>query len=178
MALSNAEKQARWRERNMISLTEHAMEIASKLIEMDDQAKLRKIAKLINDHLKHPDRTPTERAIALGRMGIGGMSKTAALEWIRKNPAYRVEVVTVDGRRFGNGVRLDTMEAAQLYAEHFARQQVEGYLTSDIIRCEGELAFHSITVNRDDEAPELSFPHGQCGSLSWRPLSLRDEIAA
>src|SRR5215213_10441915 len=54
----NAEKQARWRERNIILLADDAREIAAKLIAMDDQAKLR-----INDHLKHPDRTPTERAI-------------------------------------------------------------------------------------------------------------------
>jgi hypothetical protein len=66
MALTNAEHQARWRTRNVISLTDRAPYIARKLIEMDDQFKLRKIAKFINDHLKHPDRTPDERAVALG----------------------------------------------------------------------------------------------------------------
>jgi hypothetical protein len=66
MALTNAEKQARWRERNIISLTDRAPEIALKLIEMDDQDKPRKIVQYIYDHLRHPDRTPIERAVALG----------------------------------------------------------------------------------------------------------------
>jgi hypothetical protein len=176
MALTNAEKQARWRERNIVKLTDPANEIAAQLIGMDDQAKLRKIAKFINDHLKHPDRTLLERNIALGFIGIEGLSKTAALEHIRKNPAYRVEAVTADGRRFGNAVRLGTVEAAQLYAEHFARQQVEGYVTSDIIRCDGELAENSVTINPDGSA-DLSFRHGTCGSLSWRPME-SDQRAA
>ena len=170
MALTNAEKQARWRERNIILLADDATDIAAKLIEMDDQAKLREIAKFINDHLKHPERTSTERAVALGFMSIEGLSKTAALAMLRENPAHRVEVVTADGRRFGNGVRLQTMEDAHLYAEHFARQQVEGYVTTDIIRCDGELARNSITVNPEDGVPELGFMHGTCGSLKWRPL--------
>ena len=70
MAFTNAENQARWRERNIISLTDRAPYIARKLIEMDDQDKLRKIARAINDHLKHPDRTPDERAAALGLAGV------------------------------------------------------------------------------------------------------------
>jgi hypothetical protein len=57
MAPSNAEKQARWRERNVVALTDDARIITSKLIDMDDQAKLRRIAGSINDHLKHPDAT-------------------------------------------------------------------------------------------------------------------------
>ena len=35
MALSNAEKQARWRERDLVWLTDRADDIAEKLIEMD-----------------------------------------------------------------------------------------------------------------------------------------------
>jgi len=73
MALTNAEKQARWRERNVVKLTDPAMEIAEMLIEMDDQAKLRKIAAFINDHLKHPDRTAEERSVARGRVIILGL---------------------------------------------------------------------------------------------------------
>ena len=38
MALSNAEKQARWRERNQTVLTDDARTIAGKLIDMEDQA--------------------------------------------------------------------------------------------------------------------------------------------
>jgi hypothetical protein len=175
MALSNAEKQARWRNRNVIKLTDDAESIAWQLMHMDDQKKLLKVSRYIRDHLKHPDRTDMEKQIALGRIGIDGRSKAATLAWIRENPAYRVEVETADGRRFGNGVRLGTMEEAQLYVEHHARQQVEGYVTSNIIRCDGEVAMNSITINPEDGSAELGFIHGTCGSLTWRPL--RDGVA-
>jgi len=51
MALTNAEKQERWRKRNQVVLTDSARHIAAKLIAMDDEAKLRKIASYVNDHL-------------------------------------------------------------------------------------------------------------------------------
>jgi hypothetical protein len=178
MALTNAEKQARWRERNMISLTDGASDVAEKLIEMGDQAKLRKIAKFVNDHLKHPDRTQVERAIALGKVGMAGLngplSKTAALAKHRApapDHSYRVEVVTADGQRWGSGVRLATEEEAQLYAERYATHEVEGYVTSDIIRCD-EPPVNSITRKRKGSKDlYLGFADGTCGSLSWVPLT-------
>jgi hypothetical protein len=101
------------------------------LIGMSDQKKLRKVAAFINDHLKHPDRTPTERSIALGRMGMlglnGPLSKTAAIAALRKRMAskdpsqvtsWRVEPVTKDGKRWTNGVRLATKEEAEAYRDH------------------------------------------------------------
>ena len=51
MPLTNAQKQERWRERNQVVLTEPAKRIAAKLIAMDDEEKLRKVAFYINDHL-------------------------------------------------------------------------------------------------------------------------------
>jgi hypothetical protein len=51
MALSNAEKQRRWRERNLIPLTADAREIARKLAAMDDQVKLSLIVGLLNQRL-------------------------------------------------------------------------------------------------------------------------------
>ena len=82
----NAQKQQRWRDRNVVVLTGRAAAIAERLIEMSDQKKLKKVAAFINDHLRHPDRTPDERSIALGRgqlVGLNGpLSKTAAIAWI------------------------------------------------------------------------------------------------
>jgi hypothetical protein len=52
MALTNAEKQARWRDRNMVVLTERAELIAKKLIEAMDERELRQVSALIADHLK------------------------------------------------------------------------------------------------------------------------------
>jgi hypothetical protein len=51
MALSNAEKQARFRNRNVLLLTGDARDIAAKLIEMVDQKKLRMVVSHLNDHL-------------------------------------------------------------------------------------------------------------------------------
>jgi hypothetical protein len=166
------EKQARWRESNFVSLAASAENIALKLMEMDDQDKLRDIAKFINDHLKHPGRTPLQRQVALGLIGIGGadgrnLGKKAALAAL-PNHAYRVEVTTADGQRWGNGVRLTTVEEAQLYTDHHARYDVEGYVTSDIIKCEGEDPLNSII--KGPEGVDLGFMHGTCGSLKWRPL--------
>ena len=58
MPLSNAEKQRAFRERNVVVLTADARAIAGMLIDMADQSKLKKIARFISDHLKHPDSKP------------------------------------------------------------------------------------------------------------------------
>jgi hypothetical protein len=47
MTFTNSEKQARFRARNVIVLTDSAEDIAAKLIGMADKAKLAKIAMLI-----------------------------------------------------------------------------------------------------------------------------------
>ena len=178
MALSNAEKQARWRERNQVVLTEHARVIAEKLIDMEDQAKLRKIAKFINDHLKHPDRTPEEKAIALGRAGISGLNgpltKREALERVRNPPpppdhAWLVEATTKDGKRWRNGVRLRTKEEAKVYVEAFARFHLEkaGYVTGRVVRSDGEPNNCSIIRTYKRGRPTLLFEDGQCVLLDW-----------
>jgi hypothetical protein len=51
MALTNAQKQKRWRRRNQVVLTEDAEAIALKLIAMD-RAKLRKVHNRITNYLK------------------------------------------------------------------------------------------------------------------------------
>jgi hypothetical protein len=55
MALTNAEKQARWRKRNVIVLTADAGEIARRLATMDDQAKLALIVGFLNKRLNPKD---------------------------------------------------------------------------------------------------------------------------
>ena len=51
MPLSNAEKQARWRKRNVIVLTAGPFEIVQRLVAMEDQVTLRLIVALLNKHL-------------------------------------------------------------------------------------------------------------------------------
>ena len=47
MALTNAEKQARWKARNVVVLTGEAEAIARKLVEMD-QGKLARVMAILN----------------------------------------------------------------------------------------------------------------------------------
>src|SRR5262245_38333063 len=55
MALTNAEKQARWRRGNLVPLTADAHEIARRLATMDDQVKLAQIVALLNGRLNPQD---------------------------------------------------------------------------------------------------------------------------
>jgi len=65
------------------------------------RTKLRRISRYVNDHRRHPDRDPVEKAIALGMMGTVSLndplSKTAALkryggENRRVTPCARVQM--------------------------------------------------------------------------------------
>ena len=189
MALTNAEKQRRFRERNVIVLTEDAKDIAGRLIDMEDQAelrrvetKLRKIARYIGDHLKHPDRTPEEMAIALGRSGIDGLhgplTKKQAIEALR-NPeppqhySWTVEAVTKDGKHWRNEVRLRSEEEAAAYIESFVPFDMEkrgGYVTAKIVRCDGEEPRMWITRRSRGGRPNLYFPDGTCSRLVWEEV--------
>jgi hypothetical protein len=55
MPLTSAEKQARYRARNMVLLTADAHAIAAKLIEMEDRAKLTQIVALLKNRLDPKD---------------------------------------------------------------------------------------------------------------------------
>jgi hypothetical protein len=176
MALTNAEKQRRWRDRNIATLTGDAASIAAQLIGMTDQKKLRKIAAFINDHLRHPDRTPMERAIALGRAGMNGLngrlSKTAAIARLREPPpkiSWRVAVTTKDGKHWSNGVCLETREEAEAYRDHFAKFELEprGYVTADLVQVDDPPTC-SVTRASKGGRPTLGFRHGDCVLLDWR----------
>jgi hypothetical protein len=180
MPLSNAEKQRRWRDRNQIVLTDRAADIAEKLIDMRDQAKLKKIVRYLNDHLKHPDRNPVQRAIALGRAGVDGLNgrlgKKAAIESLRDRPpgempvqsSWRVEAITKDGRRWTNGVRLCSKEEAETYRDHHVRFDLDkaGYVTADVLQ-DDDPSNCGITRKRRGGRPSLGFEDGQCVLLHW-----------
>jgi hypothetical protein len=55
MPLTSAEKQARYRARNMILLTASASAIAEKLLEMEDQIKLALVVRFLKDRLEPTD---------------------------------------------------------------------------------------------------------------------------
>ncbi len=101
----------------------------------------------------------------------GPLSKTAALAALRKPPqgySWRVEATTADGQRWINGVRLKTSEESEVYIEAFARFELEehGYVTAEMLRCDGEPATNSISRNRKGGRPILNFLHGTCGCLN------------
>ena len=180
MPLTNAEKQQRWRDRNVIVLTATAREIAEKLIEMEDQPKLRKVARFINDHLKNPNRTPHERAVAVGRIQLHGLNGPlspkaafAALSAPKHNHSWRIEASTQDGKRWQNGVRLETKEQAEVYIEAHVRYDLEkqGYVTAKIVRCDDE-ANCSVIRNSRKGRPTLVFPDGQCTMLGWGDVTV------
>lgn len=151
----------------LINLDDSAVDIAENLIEMDDQKKLAKIAKLINDHLKHPERTPFQRNAVLhpGARREHADGKRFTVAEIDALYSWKVEAVDGQGRRWGNGVRLNTEEEARLYAEAASK---DGYAATEIIRAPGEPSLASVSV--DDAGDVLvHFMHGMCSSLEWRP---------
>jgi hypothetical protein len=113
MSLSNAEKQQRFRQRNVITVTHDAADIAGQLIDgrTPDEAaavarKLRQVAGFVADHARHPERTLEQRMIAMGRAGVdslnGPLPKLAAITAILKpqpETSWRIEPVTKDGQR-------------------------------------------------------------------------------
>ena len=83
MALTNAQKQRRFGDRNVIVLTDRAEQIAEKLFDMEDQKKLRRIAKLIGNYLKNPNRSGIW-AVDLGYLGNGRMAANNAAQRSRR----------------------------------------------------------------------------------------------
>jgi hypothetical protein len=168
-------------ENEFADLTDDARSIADKLIDMDDQNKLRRISRYVNDHLRHPDRDPHEKMIALGQLRTpslhGPLSKTEALKRYR-NPApapdhsWRVEAVTNDGRRWSNGVRLASREEAETYIESHTRFELEqdGYVTAEVVRDDAAKANCQLIRRRKGGRVTLCFRDGQCGQLHWKPV--------
>ena len=192
MPLSNAEKQRRFRERKVIVLTREASDIAEQLIELHDQdelratvRKLRKVASFVADHLRHPDRNPFQRNIALGRGGISGLNgplpklaaiaAAAGIDSLAEKPetrttSWRVEAVSQDGQRWHNGVSFATREEAEVYVDSFARFEVRDYARADILLVD-QPPHNSITRRRRGGRPTLMFNHGECVLLGWQPVA-------
>jgi hypothetical protein len=170
MGITGAEKQRRFRERNMVVLTASAEDIAATMIGMSDQKKLRSVVRYLKDHLKNPDRGPCEREAALGRIGIAGMSRAetlASLAAQRAAGTWRVEAISTDGRRWANGVRLATKKEADIYA--LGQCQEFGYVTAEALQEDG-LPNGSVTWDERGQVT-LHFRDGDCVLQNWRPMS-------
>jgi hypothetical protein len=158
MALTNAEKQARFRERNVISLTAPASDIADKLLAMD-RNRLVIVLKLIDERLKEPFPIPNVPR-----------TKAAANRALQSDCSYAVQIMGFDGTRLGNGVRVGSKEQAELYATSVPRQiERDSYVTAKVVKC-SEPPLNSVYLDRYRRVM-ITFAHGTCGSLKWRPVN-------
>jgi hypothetical protein len=188
MTISNAEKQRRFRDRNVIMLTRDANEIARQLISQQDdldalrdiEKKLRKVASFVADHVRHPDRTETQRAVALGFAGVGGLDgplpKLAAIAAVKKprpDTSWRVEIVAKNGQRWRNGATFGTKAEAQVYADVYSPQDNKAlaarYRPADILPVDGPPNC-SIIRHRKGGPPSLVFREGECVLQEWQPV--------
>jgi hypothetical protein len=149
-----------------LQLDDSAIDIAEKLIEMDDQKKLSKVAKLINDHLRHPERSEFQRQVALGRIKMEGPDGRRIKADDLPQHSWRVEAVDASGQRWRNDVHLDTEAEARIYADAFVRKEIDGCVTADVIRVPGQPVLHDVTMS-DDGTASISFPDGMCSRASW-----------
>jgi len=167
-------------EDDVVFLAWSAREIASMLIAMDDQTKLKKIAAFIRDHLKHPNRTWKERHAALGLLGMSGLdgplTKKQVLERLRlggEEPqqfSWRVDAIGKDGKRYRSGVRLKTKAEAKVYRDAFAAFEVPDYASAEIIRCCDDEPKQSIVRKTKGGRPYLGFMDGESHLLRWHPI--------
>jgi hypothetical protein len=185
MALTNAQKQARWRERRN-----------SKADVLDDDAKPKQVAEGLLTELGVDRARKVLRALDKRLRGIksdcpackgtGFMwwqiedtelrypvpcdcgPKAAAAIAPPPDHSWRVIATTANGRRWQNGVRLYTEEQAKLYADVSAREELEGYVTAEVLRC-NEHPRNSIHRQRSGRV-DLVFNHGECTLLGWMPL--------
>jgi hypothetical protein len=170
-----AEKQVCCHDRNQIVLTDDARTIAGRLIDMEDQAKLRHIAGYVNDHLRRSDRGPIGYAIP-GRMrnsaelrrmmACEGARADHADEIAAPNYSWAVEISTADGRSWRNGVRLPSKAEAEAYILSHAAFEVDRYVTGRPICCD-EAPNCNVVLNRKGGPPMLAYPEGGSVLLDW-----------
>jgi hypothetical protein len=77
-------------------------------------------------------------------------------------PSWRVELITKDGVRIGNGARFGTRGEAEQYGQAIIRNDGGGQF--EILPCEHE------TANMQFVGTDLRFSHGDCVLLNWHPL--------
>lgn len=151
---------------NSFHQDDRANEVALKLIETYDAKHLTKVRRMLDDHLRHPERTPFQRRAVL----MGGMEhadgKRFTVAEIDAVHSWKVEAVDAEGQRWANGVRLDTEEEARLYAETASK---DGYASTEVIRVPGEQALASVSVDSAGDVI-VHFIHGMCGRFQWQPL--------
>jgi len=113
MALSNAEKQARWRLRNQVNLQSDAEDIARQMIDMPDQTKLAEIVGYITEHLANPAKRKRQRqreareAKGQAKLFAHMEAATGTPNWIIASPCGVIP-------EFGPGMKVLLAEAKRL----------------------------------------------------------------
>jgi hypothetical protein len=180
---ANAKERRDWR--IILTADLDANEIANQLIERNqDQddlrkvlAQLRKVVSWVADHVRHPDRTPMERAVArglAGRVSVNGpLGKTAALAALREpessSSLWAVEVIDKAGKRWRNKVNFYSKEEAEAYGDVHARQDVPDYVRAEIVQSDDSSSNCSM-FRRKGGRMILLYPDGSCGTdlQVWR----------
>jgi hypothetical protein len=119
MALTNAEKQARWRERNVVVLTESPEVIAEKLAAMD-RDKLRLVVQLLP--FAHPKPAKSERNMEPTPLQLGPELSKSDLKPEPPKPKGYITGMTVGPGWRGSGMTVSgrtRREGGQLLTEYF-----------------------------------------------------------
>jgi hypothetical protein len=190
MALTNAERQARWRDQrnsraNVLADDAKPKEMAEGLLIELGVDRARKVLRALDKRLRGiKSDCPACKGTGFIEWQIedreGGARfsqpcdcgpKAAAHVAPPPDHSWRVIATTPDGRRWQNGVRLVTEEEAREYADVHARGELEGYVTAEVLRCD-EQPRNSIDHRRSGRVV-LIFTDGECGLLHWKPLPTR-----
>jgi hypothetical protein len=194
MALTNAEKQRRWREeRNRkAAVLDHARpkDVAEGILAELGIDRTQKVLRALEKRVRAIKKDCPAcggtgfmtRRVELGpgmvwdhREACDCGPKAAAVMAPPPPPqdhSWSAEVTDRAGKRWRSGVRLRTKEEAEVYAEAHARDDVPGYVTAEVIRCdESCTGDFSITFpRRKGGRPTLNFAHGTCHLLGWHEV--------
>jgi hypothetical protein len=95
--------------------------------------------------------------------------------------SFGLEVRTRDGRVWASGVRLPTEEEVAFYIDCWARSDLRKHGYKKTYEDEDPCDLIAFDIKRHDEQPlmkihggkrkTLSFLHGTCGRLEWRPIT-------
>ena len=183
---ANAEERRDWR--IILTADADADEIADQLIAEFDQndlramlVKLRKVARFVADHLRHPDLTPMGRALVRGGGMVsldGPLGKTATLAALREPPStaplssWAVEAIDKAGNRWRNDVRFSSREEAEAYGDwlHTRDDEVPDYVTAEVYQTDDPLTDCAMIRRRKGGRLTFTYPDGSCSTnlRVWR----------
>jgi len=191
MALTNAEKQRRWRERrnSKAAALDHARpkDMAEGILAELGIDRTRKILQALEKRVRAIKRDcPACHGTGFMSWYLQDQGNPDGRDWTWREAcdcgpkaakfaapppdhSWRVVVTTKDGKRWDYGARFFTEEDAREFGDLHAREELEleGYVTAEILRC-NERPWNSIIHERGKS--RFTFPHGTCHLLGWHEV--------